>query len=261
MEVSQVNKALKEIKNKEKSFKIISNKNHLFEVILINEDPYLLIKTSYNNSIRIINYEERHSLETIIKNPFFNNYESIDKILEELFSLINSNKNICLLEENKQIILIFKPQAENIKEIKFTVKEKEKSDKDKIDELYNIVLELKKENNILKLENSNLKKRIDNNENCINELIKRMEINENRIISFEKEKKEKVVERKKELKGEKEEMEAFLAQNIEYKSLFEMLRIGITVYQVEEKARLNGFDMNLFNEMVEKAKKAYPNIH
>ena len=260
MEIPQENKPLKEIKNKEKYFQIISNKNHQFEVILINEDPYLLIKASYNNSVRIINYEERHSLENIKKNQFFNNFESIDKILEELFSLINSNKNICFLEENKQIILIFEPPVENIKEIKFTVKEKEKSDRKKIDELYDIVLELKKENNILKLENINLKKRIGNNEKCINELIKRMEINEDKIISFEKDKKEKVVE-KKELTGEKEEIDSFLAQNIEYNSLFKMLKIGINSYQVEQKARLNGYDMNLFNEMVEKAKKAYPYIH
>ena len=40
-----------------------------------------------------------------------------------------------------------------------------------------------------------------------------------------------------------------------------MLKIGVTILQVEQKARLNGYDMDLFYEMVEKAKKAYPNIH
>ena len=40
-----------------------------------------------------------------------------------------------------------------------------------------------------------------------------------------------------------------------------MLKYGITIIQVEQKARLNGYDMDLFYEMVEKAKKVHPNIH
>ena len=75
----------------------------------------------------------------------------------------------------------------------------------------------------------------------------------------EEEKKEEVVEEQKELSPE-EELAAFLEQHGDFQSLFKMLKIGITIRQVEQKAKLNGYDMDLFNEMVEKAKKVYPNI-
>ena len=83
---------------------------------------------------------------------------------------------------------------------------------------------------------------------------------ENEEEKKEEEKKEEVVEEQKELTPE-EELRAFLEQNSDYNQLFKMLKIGVTTPQVEQKARLNGFDMDLFYEMVEKAKKAYPNIH
>ena len=73
-------------------------------------------------------------------------------------------------------------------------------------------------------------------------------------------KTEEVVEEQKELSPE-EELAAFLEQHGDFQSLFKMLKIGITIIQVEQKATLNGYDMDLFNEMVEKAKKVYPNIH
>ena len=76
----------------------------------------------------------------------------------------------------------------------------------------------------------------------------------------EEEKKEEVVEEQKELTPE-EELRAFLDQNNDYKDLFKMLKVGVTIMQVEQKARLNGYDMDLFYEMVDKSKKAFPNIH
>ena len=69
-----------------------------------------------------------------------------------------------------------------------------------------------------------------------------------------------IEEEQKELSPE-EELAAFLEQHGDFQSLFKMLKIGITIIQVEQKATLNGYDMDLFNEMVEKAKKVYPNIH
>ena len=194
METSHANKITKEKRNEEKSFQITSNKNNLFEVTLRNEEPYLLIKASYNSSIQTINFEESHPLETIKKNPFFSYYESIDEILEELFSLIE-NKKVLLEEENKQISLVFELPKHKIKELKLSVKEKGKSDKEKIEELYDIVLNLKKENSLLKEENVNIKKILENNEKLIKELVKRIEINENKINTIEKE-NQKVLELK-----------------------------------------------------------------
>ena len=99
MEAPSANKK-ENIINKEKTIEITSNKNNLYKIILINEESSLLIKAKFVDSIQTLNFEERHSLESIKKNPFFNYYESIDEILEELFSLID-NKKIKLIEESK----------------------------------------------------------------------------------------------------------------------------------------------------------------
>ena len=189
MEQAQISEKTKEIKNKEKKFSITSNKNNIYEIRLINEISYLLIKASYNNMIQILQFEEKFPLEQIKKNPFFGYFESIDEILDELFPLID-NKKFNLIEENKEVILIIQLPVHKIKEIKFPLKQTEKNDKDKFNELYDIIKNLKEENN-------NLKKRVDNNENLIKELIKRIEYLEGKEKEREKEKekeKEKIKE-------------------------------------------------------------------
>jgi hypothetical protein len=189
----------KNIKNKEKIFEINSNKNHKFNIVLKNKDPFLLIEASYDNSIQIEKYEEKHSLEYIKKNKFFSYFETIDEILDELFPLID-NKKVSLIEEANNITLIIQLPTNKIKDIRFDIKQIEKNDKDKINELYNIIMNIKNENKILKEENKDLKKRIENNENEIKKLIKRMEINENKVNEIEKENKKILDKKEKEIK-------------------------------------------------------------
>ena len=171
-QITQITEKEKEIKNKEKTITITSNKNNLYEIKLINEIAYLLIKASNNNSLQALKFEEIFSLEYIKKNPFFSYFESIDEILEEIFSLLD-NKKVNLIEESEQIDLIIQLPVHKIKEIKFSSKQSEKSDKDKFNELYDIIRNLKEENN-------NLKKRVDNNENLIKESINRIKILEDK---------------------------------------------------------------------------------
>ena len=45
---------------------------------------------------------------------------------------------------------------------------------------------------------------------------------------------------------------------MQFETLFKMLKVGVPLVGVSQKAKLNGLDMDLFNEMYEKAKKAYP---
>ena len=188
----------KEIKNKERKIEISSNKNNLYEIKLINEVSYLLIQASFNNPLQTLQYENKFPLETIKKNPFFSYFESIDEILEELFSFIE-NKKYNLIEENEEISLIFQLPVHKVKEIKFSLKQKEKSDNEKINELYNIIGNLKKENSLLKEENNILKKRLDNNDNLIKELISRLENNENKIKILEDKEKERERERERKI--------------------------------------------------------------
>ena len=40
-----------------------------------------------------------------------------------------------------------------------------------------------------------------------------------------------------------------------------MLKIGITINQVQQKVTMNGLDMDIFNELLTFAKNVNPNIH
>ena len=55
-----------------------------------------------------------------------------------------------------------------------------------------------------------------------------------------------------------EELQKFLDNHKDYENLFKMLKVGVPIISVEQKAKLNGYDMDLFNELVEKAHNAYP---
>ena len=78
------------------------------------------------------------------------------------------------------------------------------------------------------------------------------------------EKKEEEEQKKEEKKQEEltpeEELENFLKENEDYRRFVKQLKIGIKSYQIEQKERINGLDMDVFNELLEKAKKVYPNI-
>ena len=56
-------------------------------------------------------------------------------------------------------------------------------------------------------------------------------------------------------------LENFLQKNEDYRSLYKMLKIGITINQVHQKVTMNGLDMDIFNELVTFAKNVNPNIH
>ena len=56
-------------------------------------------------------------------------------------------------------------------------------------------------------------------------------------------------------------LENFLQKNEDYRSLYKMLKIGITINQVQQKVIMNGLDMDIFNELITFAKNVNPNIH
>ena len=58
-----------------------------------------------------------------------------------------------------------------------------------------------------------------------------------------------------------EDLKQFLDKNISFQNIYKMLRVGVPVLSAEQKVKINGFDMDLFNELVEKAKKVHPNIN
>ena len=74
------------------------------------------------------------------------------------------------------------------------------------------------------------------------------------------EEEQKEEEKKQEELTPEDELENFLKENEDYRRFVKQLKIGIKSYQIEQKERINGLDMDIFNEMLEKAKKVYPNI-
>ena len=57
-----------------------------------------------------------------------------------------------------------------------------------------------------------------------------------------------------------EDLENFLKSNESLRDLYKMLKYGVSTMQVLSKAKLNGIDESLVNELIEKAKAIHPNI-
>ena len=76
----------------------------------------------------------------------------------------------------------------------------------------------------------------------------------------EEESKVEGQEEQKEELSPQEDLDKFLNLHSNYQSLYKMIKLGVPVKGAEQKARLNGLDMDLFNELVEKAKKVHPSI-
>ena len=56
------------------------------------------------------------------------------------------------------------------------------------------------------------------------------------------------------------DLDNFLNQNEELKSLYKMIKFGVPLMGVRNKGQSNGIDMDLVEEMIEKVKKVNPNI-
>ena len=57
-----------------------------------------------------------------------------------------------------------------------------------------------------------------------------------------------------------EDLDKFLEQNPTFTPLFKMLKLGVPYIGVRQKAQLNGLDLDILDQLVEKAQKIYPNI-
>ena len=82
---------------------------------------------------------------------------------------------------------------------------------------------------------------------------------ENKEGNNEEEKKEEQPEEEKELTPE-DELNKFLDEHEDLKQMYRMLKLGVPSFGVMQKAQMNGFDIDLVQELIDKAKKANPNI-
>ena len=82
---------------------------------------------------------------------------------------------------------------------------------------------------------------------------------ENKEGNEEEEKKEEQPEEEKELTPE-DELNKFLDEHEDVRQMYKMLKLGVPSFGVMQKAQMNGYDVNIVQELIDKAKKVNPNI-
>ena len=185
MEIAQTAQPEKNLK--EKSIEVIlDNTKTLIQFKLRENNIY--ISTEIKNSLITQIYDGIFSEEEIKKNKYFNDY-SLEEIFDELISKSGMKPPEAVKENNSIILKIFL-LAVKYKDIVFILKPKSKNNEDKFKELYDIVNELKKENNELKNEIKELQKLKQENIQ-IKEQIKILIDFKNKIEQEEEEKRKK----------------------------------------------------------------------
>ena len=175
----------KPINSLSKSFNIKSDKEHDFSISISTEiSNCLLIKGKYKDNLTFHNYSSMKKIDDIKKNKYFLIFDNIEEIFNELSNLIDISKPSIIEETNKFLLSIPLPTTK-IKEIIFEINEEEKSDKEKIAELYLIISNLKEQillnNNEIIRKNIELTSKVEEQNKEIEELKKKInEITKNK---------------------------------------------------------------------------------
>ena len=187
---------------KERTFELFSDKENKFIFNFTNKNSTsLLISSIFDDGIVKTFYEKEFSLEKVKENKAFALYDTIDEILEELFPLIDEEK-VHIFEdeknETKYIKIIFDLPIKKFNKVEFYVEEKKKTDLEKINELYDIIITqnkeindlrkdlnaLKKEQKILGNEFKDMKKKMENLEISQNKVLERKNFEKDLIINI-----------------------------------------------------------------------------
>ena len=146
----------------QEKFTISSDKNNSFNLIFQNRKSTIYISASFQSEIKKIEYEKNYNLEELKANKYLSLFDTISETYEEIISIIKQRKSeIKLIEKENQIEINIPLLGARIKEIIFILNEKEKKDKDKINELYDIISNLKQENKQLKENQKKLEEKIN----------------------------------------------------------------------------------------------------
>ena len=140
----------------EKTFEIelTSDKNNSYKVIF-TLDNYIKITANRINDIIHNSFSSKYSFEEIKENEYFIIYNTLVDIFDELKEKINNNQIV--LKENENILVVNIPLLEN-KEIIFELRPFIKNNNERLNQLTELIIQLKTEmNNIKKEEIENLK--------------------------------------------------------------------------------------------------------
>lgn len=126
-----------------KELKIMSDKNNSF-LVKLNADPNLGLNidiSSVNDSPKK-SFEKNFNLNYIIKNNYFSFCENLTDVIKTLDPLLKDDKNLSLIETNGMQLVIKLPHPK-CPEIIFALGKVQKEVKESINELYDLIDELK----------------------------------------------------------------------------------------------------------------------
>ena len=151
----------KEEVKSEKTYIIKSNKNQSFSTIVKNLVTSIEIISTYQDDIIKRVFTKKYNLNELKnENKYFLLYETINELYEDLILLMNKEQTK-IMEDINTIKICIPLESLKIKEIFFVLNESEKNDKEKIEELYLLISDLKKELKEVKEENKILKEKIN----------------------------------------------------------------------------------------------------
>ena len=150
-----------------KNFSIISNKGRKFMIDLFNYHYSIFIYALFEDEIKKDEFQKEYKLEDLQKVKFLSLFDSIDDIFEEIINLFDKKlSEIKLLEESNKLIISIPLEGKKITDITLYLDLKIRTIDEKYDELYNIILKLKNENDKLKLEQKRNEEEINESKKC-----------------------------------------------------------------------------------------------
>ena len=134
-----------------------SNKDKKFSIIL-NAETLSCLSVTATNKTEIFkhSFSNKFSIEEIKKNKYMNMYDNLEEICNEIKKITKNNPPI-IKENNKSLFIIIPLPHDKIKECTFELKEIERNEGDKIEDMREIIYEIKRENESLKKEISDIK--------------------------------------------------------------------------------------------------------
>ena len=167
------------------TLEIESDKKNKIEIKIMKKVTKIIFEAKNKTSIEPIIYYSKQTIEEIKMNKYFLMFDNLEEIYDEILNLMKNNK-VYLTKENCRLIINIPLSNTKIKEIKIVLNKKEKSDKDKIDDLYLIIDNMKSYYNKKIDELSNINQQQNNKINELNDKIENLkeiinEIKESKI--------------------------------------------------------------------------------
>ena len=155
------------------TLEIESDKKNKIEIKIMKKVTKIIFEAKNKTSIETISYYSKQTIEEIKMNKYFLMFDNLEEIYDEILNLMKNNK-VYLTEENSRLIINIPLSNTKIKEIKIVLNKKEKSDKEKIDDLYLIIDNMKSYYNKKIDELTNINQQQNNKINELNDKIENL---------------------------------------------------------------------------------------